>query len=238
MTAADDRLEQIKGRGCGVFFLAAPVVMFIFVVIAYTTFGWYGLQGRPAQGDLAVLTFEGCAAGRVALEERLVMMGFSNTVETGLEDQFTVQLTLPADEEVATTLPDTLVRPGQFELRDGPGEEVLVGSEQVQGASHRLDLLMNPTLVVNIPPEEARSLRKRQEHSPYGQLSFWLDGERIGGQKNLKPLEGNEVEVVPTMEDERAKMEAVAAWSVVVAHPLPCQVAWVAIERLSTEGGI
>ncbi len=234
MPAVDDRLEQIKGRGCGVFFLAAPVVMFIFVVIAYTTFGWYGLQGRPAQGDLAILTFEGCAAGQAALQERLVMMGFSTTVEAGVDGQFTVQLVLPEDPEVAATLPHTLVRPGQFELRDGSGEEILLGPEQVQGASHRLDLLMSPSLVVKIPHEEARSLRNRQEHSPYGQLSFWLDGERIGGQKNLKPLEGDELEVVPPMEDERAQMEAVAAWSVVVAHPLPCQVAWVTTERLST----
>jgi hypothetical protein len=234
MPEVDDRLEQIKGRGCGVFFLAAPVVMFIFVVIAYSAFGWYGLQGRPAQGDLAVLTFEGCAAGQAALQERLVMMGFSSTVEAVGEGKFAVQLVLPEDEEVAATLPHTLTRPGQFVLRDGSGEQVLLGPERVRSASHRLDLLMNPSLVVKIPHEDAQSLRKRQEHSPYGQLSFWLDGERIGGQKNLKPLEGDELEVVPPMADERSQMEAVAAWSVVVAHPLPCQVAWVTTERQST----
>ena len=35
MSGTDERMEQLQGRGCGVFFLGAPVVMFIFVVVLH-----------------------------------------------------------------------------------------------------------------------------------------------------------------------------------------------------------
>ena len=227
MSGVDERMERVQGRGCGVFFLGAPVVMFIFVVIAYSILGWYGLSGRPAQGDPAVLTYEGCEEARPVVQSRLEMMGFAGEVEGESDVRFQVLLVMPEDENVAEQLPQTLMIPGVFEVRDEAGEEVLLGSAQVLAASPRLDLLMNPSLVVEIPPAEAKRLRDRQEAAPQGQWSYWLDGVRISGQKHLKSLEGNELEVVPTIEDERAKMEAVAAWGVAVAHPLPCSVTWI-----------
>lgn len=230
MSGTEERMEGLQGRGCGVFFLAAPVVMFLFVVVAYGHLAWYGLSEREPEGDPAILTYQGCEEARGVVQSRVDLMGFAGVVD-GIDDtHFRVRMVMPEEERVAAQLPQTLMVPGVFEVRDESGEEVLLASRQVLAASPRLDLLMNPSLVVEIPEEAARALRERQEAAPQGQWSYWLDGVRISGQKHLKAVEGNELEVVPPIDDEQQKTDTVAAWWVAVAHPLPCPVTWISTE--------
>lgn len=233
MSGTDERMEQVQGRGCGVFFLAVPVVMILFVVINYAILAWYGLSEREAEGDAAILTYQGCEDAREVVQSRMNLMGFSGVVEEMEDTYFRVRMVMPEEERVADQLPQTLIIPGVFEVRDEAGEEVLLASEKVGAASPRLDLLMNMSLVVEIPDEDASALRERQQAAPQGQWSYWLDGVRISGQKHLKPVEGSELEVVPSIDDEQEKADRVAAWSVAVAHPLPCPVVWVSTERES-----
>jgi len=140
-----------------------------------------------------------------------------------------IDVVLPSDARVAAAIPVTLAEPGLFEVRSKDGDEVIVPSSEVEGALARLNVMMQPRLGVALSDDAITSLREIQQVSPNGQLSFWLDGKRIGGQTLLKQFTSAEVEVALSDVDERVQMEKIAGWAVSIGSQLPCSAAVVGV---------
>ena len=222
MSELDEIVEKTSGQGCGFLLYLAPLVMFALVVMLYAWFGWHVYDGRPADGERVVLRVETCQQADAALSERLAQMGLQPSLSR-VDDTFVdVDVVLPSDPRVARAIPTTLVEPGRFEVRTKDGSEVLVPSSEVEGGLARLNVMMQPRLAVALPEATVERLRALQKTSPNDQLSFWLDGERIGGQTLLKQFTADEVEVALSDADERAQMEKIAGWAVIIGTPLPC----------------
>ena len=131
--------------------------------------------------------------------------------------------TLPDDPDVAAEVPNSLVQPGLFEVRDGEqGGPVLLGPELVEGAVVRMDISMTPRTAIQIDHDAAKEIHQHQATTPSGVLSFWLDGVRIGGLSNMGLIAEPEFEVIPTAETEKQQMERAARYAVIIDAPMPC----------------
>ncbi|MFT4628159.1 MAG: hypothetical protein ACI8PZ_006854 [Myxococcota bacterium] len=216
---SDDRMES---GGFGFLLYLAPLLMIVVVFSLYAYMLYYGFLGRAATGDTVTVTIETCPEALATVSARLATMGLPHELTptaTGLE----VIATLPEDDAVAQAIPSTLVRPGRFEVQDGEqGGPVLLGPEAVIGALIRLDMSMVPRASVQIDLEVAKRVRKVQQQTPSGALSFWLDGERVGGLSNMAVLSEPEIEVVPTSKDDKDQMERAARYALMIDDPLPC----------------
>jgi len=222
MSDVEDIVDQTSGQGCGFILYLAPLVMFAVVIVLYAWFGWHVYDGRPADGERVLLHVEACEQADSVLADRLSQMGLQPTLERRDGEVVVVDVVLPSDARVASAIPVTLVEVGRFEVRTQDGEEILVSSDQVEGALARLNVMMQPRLGVALSEEAIRSLREIQRTTPNAQLSFWLDGYRIGGQTLLKQFTAAEVEVALSDVDERIQMEKIAGWAVSIGTPLPC----------------
>lgn len=199
--------------------LALPLVGVVFIVIAYTvTFGM-GMQGRPATGAPVALSFAGCPEAGPVIAARLVDMGLE---PSPAGDPLAFRVALPDDPEVAARIPDTLTTPGRLRIL-GDGAE-LAGPQDIADASVRMDLMMVPSTLIHLGEAAANRVRDHVRANPTGRLTFELDGSPIGTQSNREPVEVGEVEIDPEIGDGRERWAAVAAWSVVVDHPLPCEI--------------
>ena len=216
---SDDKLQP---GGFGFLLYLAPLVMTAVVFALYAYLLYYGFLGRAATGDTVTVNLRACPAAGDVIRSRLDTMGLPHEV-TATADGFEVIATLPEDAEAAANVPGALVQPGRFEVQDGEqGGAVLLGPDLVQGASVRLDLSMTPRTAVRIDLDGAKGLRDRQQEHPSQALSFWLDGERIGGRSNMGVLSEPEIEVVPTADDERQQMERAARYALLIDDPMPC----------------
>lgn len=222
MSDVEEIVEQTSGKGCGFILYLAPLVMFAIVIVLYSWFAWHVYGGRPADGDRVVLRVDTCEQADPVLEERLSQMGLSPQLTRSGDDAVAVDVVLPSDPRVAASIPVTLVASGLFEVRSQDGSEVIVASSEVEGALARLNVMMQPRLGVALSKEAMKVLRNLQQTSPNAQLSYWLDGERIGGQTLLKQFTAAEVEIALTDPDERVQMEKIAGWAISIATPLPC----------------
>ena len=222
VSEVDQIVANTSGKGCGFVLYLAPTVMFAFVLVLYAWFGWYVYDGRPADGNRVHITVSACEAADEALEARLSQMGLEPSFTRQTAEQVLIDVVLPSDERIANAIPVTLVEPGQFEVRSREGDTVLVEASEVQGALARLNVMMQPRLGVGLSDDSVQRLRDMQQASPNEQVSFWLDGQRIGGQNLLKQFSDTEVEVALSDADERLQMEKIAGWAVSVGTPLPC----------------
>lgn len=212
----------------GMLILALPLVMVALTLAAYAVTVGFGLRGRAAAGPAVELRFSGCDEAGPVIAARLADMGIE--AAPGSAGPLSFRASLPADPEVAAAIPRTLATPGRLEVRGG--DEVLASPDDVADASVRMDLMMVPSTLVNLRPEAAGRVRDHVRAVPEGRLTFVLDGAPIGEQSNQAPVEVGEVEIDPALgghhggrlDEGKPRWEAVAAWAVVVDHPLPCAV--------------
>jgi hypothetical protein len=221
---ADPRLQQRPLIGMAI--LALPLVILVLTVAAYAVTVGFGLRGRTATGPPVTLAFSGCAEAGSVLSARLADMGLSVTPVDG--DPLAFQVVLPPDPEVAAAVPQTLSMPGLLEVRGG--DEALAGPEDVVDASVRMDLLMIPSTLLHLSEPAAERVKDYVRADPDARMTFTVDGVTIGTQWNQLSTEIGEVEIDPIgadgqrLDDGKARWAAVAAWSVVVDHPLPCAI--------------
>lgn len=214
---------RLQGRPLwGLLILTLPIVGVVFTVIAYALTVGMGVRGRAPTGERVVLAFTGCPEASEAVVARMRDMGLEpDPVE--VPGGFGFETVLPEDPDVARRIPATLVAPGAFEIR---GEDTLLATgADVTDASVRMDLMMVPSTLVQIGPEAADRVVKHVRAHPEGRLQFVLDGAPIGSQSNRNPVGVGEVEIAPPGLDGEPRFHAVAEWSVVVDHPLPCAIA-------------
>jgi hypothetical protein len=204
----------------GLAILALPLLLAVVVFVGYGGLLALGLTGRAGTEPLE-LAFVGCSEAEPVVAARLADMGFA-AVATPAADGFSFAFAGPSDPDVRAALPVDLARTGAFEVRHG--DEVLATGADVADASVRVDALMVPTTLLRLRAEGAARVTASVRADPAGQLDFYLDGERIGGQTNTA-VTPEEVEIAPPIDDERARLRATAAWSVLIDHPpLPCPV--------------
>jgi hypothetical protein len=215
----DPRLRQRPLWGLAILLL--PILGVVFTFVAYGVMVGFGVRGRPAEGAQVTLAFTGCAEAAPVLADRLGDMGLDPEPHDVTEG-FAFDVVLPADPEVAGRIPATLAAPGRLEIH-GDGA-VLATHADVTGASVRMDLMMTPSTLVNLSAASADRIVKHVRAHPEGRLVFVLDGVSIGTQSNRNPVGVGEVEIAPSGLGDEERWRAVAEWSVVVDHPLPCEV--------------
>lgn len=204
----------------GLAILAIPIGLVVVVFVSYAGLFALGWRGRAGAAPMTV-TFGGCPEAAPVIASRLADMGY-DAVRTDAADGFSFSFGGPDDAADRAALPVDLARRGAFEVRGG--DAVLATGADVVDASVRVDALMVPTTLARLREDAAARVKAWVRADPNAQLDFVLDGERIGGQANVAVTPG-EIEIAPPIEDERARLRATAAWSVIIDHPpLPCPV--------------
>ncbi|MCA9491284.1 MAG: hypothetical protein KC621_15240 [Myxococcales bacterium] len=230
MSDVDPDDPRLKTRPIwGLAILVLPIVGVVVVTLAYVVMVSLGLQGRAADGAPMEIELTACDEARAVVSDRLDEMGFTAKLEPspgGLLARFEG----PTDPEVRASLPTTLATPGLLELRGG--DRVLATQEDVVDATVRLDAMMTGSTLIHLSPGAADRVRAYVRETPSGQLDFFVDGERVGGQRNDAVTVG-EVEIAPPIDDDPQRLRAVAHWAVVIDHPLPCRVTVVSSRDLS-----
>ncbi len=218
----DPRIRNAR-PGWALVVLGAPIALFALVVMAYTTLVGLGLRGRAAGGEQVTLHFEACSAARAVVEARLGEMGLDDAQLTDGPDGFDVAVTMPTDPDVATTVPSTLAAPGHLEVRHGP--DVLATQDDLRDAGVRLDVFMIPSTLLRLDETTSERITGWVTDNPEAQLRFLLDGELIGTQNASNPVGYGELEIETHGLSDRERMNASAAWAVILDHgPLPCAV--------------
>lgn len=204
----------------GLAILVLPIIGVVVVTAAYVVMVSLGLQGRSANGAPMEIELAACEEARSVVSDRLEEMGFQARLEPS-PGGLVVRFDGPADPDVRATLPETLATPGLLELRGG--DRVLATQEDVVDASVRLDAMMTGSTLIHLSSSAGDRVRAWVREQPTGQLDFYVDGERVGGQRNDAVTVG-EVEIAPPIDDDAQRLRAVAHWAVVIDHPLPCRV--------------
>lgn len=217
----DPRIPTRPLLGLGLVML--PVVGVILVAIAYVVTWGFGLAGRQAAGETVTWRFSGCEAAQVVLEARLADVGLDAEWEA-IAGGYTVTTQLTGDATVDESLPATLTTPAVLEVR--AGSEVLATTADVIDASVRMDVFMVPYVLLSVDEDAAERVKQYVRSDPEGRMTFHVDGQPIGWQSSSNPVSIGELEINLVLEgDERARMQAVASWSVILDHaPLPCDV--------------
>lgn len=222
MPAVDPDDPRLKTRPIwGLAILTLPIAGVVVVAVGYAGMVGLGLRGRAATGAPMEVQLEACDEARDVVVARLDEMGFASDVQrspSGLVARFAG----PADPEVRSSVPQTLATPGLLELRGG--ERVLATPDDVIDATVRLDAMMTASTLIRLSPTGAERVKAWVREQPAGQLDFFVDGTRVGGQRN-DAVSAGEVELAPSIADDTARLRAVAHWAVVIDHPLPCRVA-------------
>lgn len=219
MTDAQDTRIPTSGAGC--FLLAMPPVAVVLVFIAYGVLLFFGISGRPADGETVDIAIRTCPEAQAVLAARAEMIGVVPSF-TPTEDGFRITVTLPSDEVVAASIPGTLAERGLLEVRAEDGT-LLVDSEGVADAGIRMDLMMTPTTFVAFTDEAHERLRAHMKANRNGKLSVTVDGAEVAVVSNRMDLGPGELEILPSAENEEARMRLSARRGVVLGEgPLPC----------------
>ena len=208
--------------GWALVILAAPIVLFVIVVVLYTGMVSLGLQGRAASGPPLELTVRTCDEALPVLKARLADVGLSAEVVSVGDGRHRVRTSLTGREDVDAALPSALLAPGQFELvYDG---QALLDNAGVAEATYRLDGMMDMWLLLRLEDtasqtvvEALRGAERRER------LNFVVDGATVAMQPALRTVAMGEVEGIPVHEmDQKTRMRKIAEWSMQIDHPLPC----------------
>ncbi|MCB9686127.1 MAG: hypothetical protein H6735_13890 [Alphaproteobacteria bacterium] len=230
MSDVDPDDPRLKTRPIwGLAILVLPIIGVVFVSLAYVVMVSLGLQGRTASGAPMEIELAACDEARDVVAARLDEMGYAARLESS-PGGLMARMDGPEDPEVRESLPTTLATPGLLEVRGG--ERVLASPEDVVDASVRLDAMMTGSTLIHLTSGAADRVRAWVRESPTGQLDFFVDGERVGGQRNDAVTAG-EVEIAPPIDDDAKRLRAVAHWAIVIDHPLPCRVTVVSSRDLS-----
>lgn len=223
MSEPDDLPIPVRPRA-GCFTIGAAVAFLMALVGVYALVVVLGARGRPATGDVVRMAFSGCDAAEPLVRARVEEMGLGDPHWEDTAEGFAVTARLP-DDPASDRIPPTLARTGAFEIRAGEnadGERV-AGAEVVESAVLRLDLSAAPTTAVQLTPKATRALVKHMRANPTGSVSFWVDGEPAGSQKNDPPERRGHLVLRVDTDDPVERIRVSAARAVVLNNgPLPC----------------
>jgi hypothetical protein len=222
VTTIDPKDPRLQGRPLwGLLILALPIVGVAFTFVAYAIMVGMGVRGRAPTGEQVSLAFAGCPEAAAVVGDRMRDMGLEGR-PIEVPGGFGFEVVLPSDPDVASRIPATLSAPGRLEIL-GEGT-VLATNADVVDASVRMDLMMVPSTLLQVGPEAAERIVGNVRAHPEGRLEFVIDGAAIGTQSNRNPVGRGEVEIAPPGLDGEARFHAVAEWSIIVDHPLPCEI--------------
>jgi hypothetical protein len=215
----DPRIAQAR-PGWALVVLASPIVAFVVVIVLYIGMVSLGLSGRGGDGGRVVYRVAACDEAVEPIAERLRDMGLPAEVDRTRGDVRIVSQRI-GRPEIDETVPDTLSTVGRFELRHG--DAVLARNEQITDASTRLDGMMDPWLLLGLDEQATDAVVGAVRSDPRGRMHFVVDGQIVAMQPNGRDVQRGEVEGIPVAELTAAdRMARVAAWSVIIDHPLPC----------------
>src|SRR5690606_2405527 len=116
--------------------------------------------------------------------ERIRAMGLSEPQVTPTGGGFVVTTTLPSDEQVASTIPATLVEAGRFEVRASEDGAVLVRNDDLDGAGVRMDVMLRPSTFVVLDAEAKGRVDAHTRARPEGKLVYLYEGEEVWTELN------------------------------------------------------
>lgn len=221
-----ERAENERPRA-GCWLLVVPIVAIPLVFTLYAYMLFHGFQGRAAEGDQVRLTIDTCPQAQEFILDRVAAMGLPNQNVKQTPTQLGIDLTLPADPDVAVAIPSTLIGAARFEVFDrdaGEGEAPLFASQDFSYAGVRLTMTASPATFIVLNADAARRLQKHMEANPYKGLRYVLDGEVIGGTDNVPSIGDGQIEIIPkNVSNDKELMEVAAARGITInSGPLPC----------------
>lgn len=222
--------SRLRSRG-GCLFLGLPLVLVPLIILAYAGVWGLGLRGRVASGDRVILTYSACPEAQEPVLARVSSMGLGDPVAEATEGGFTLTATMPEDARVAEQIPATLTERGDFAVYYGPDRaDQVAGRAEVTSVFPRMTGDASATSVVKLDPAVGGPLQRRQLDDPLGFLEVWVDGVHVDTLPNTSPITEHEIDIEPMAEGARDAIEESAARSIVLAHPLPCDIALVSRE--------
>lgn len=226
----DDLSEAFQRRGAvGIVMMVVPIVSIVAVGLGYAGLMWFGLAVQLPTGPLTTVHFDGCSEAGPLVRARAEQIGLT---ELELQDSpggFDLVVRMPTDERVAKGIPATLAAPGRFRVeglaQDGsPTGEVLVTEADIADSTVYMNFLDAPRAHVILTQEAGRSLRDWQQERPDQGLQLVLDDRKANTLANLPTLTSGTLDLDLPGATDLARMDFVAAASVVLAHgPLPCE---------------
>lgn len=223
MAYGDPLPEDEQPRGGCVIFLA-PIVFLSLLIGGYLALFVLGSQGRAPTGDRVAMSFSvACDGAADGIEDRVKRMGLGAPTFTREPGQLLVEARLPADEEHAASIPDTLARTAAFTVLD-PGGAVVVRNDQIDTAALRLDFSATPSVVLQLDDSGTRALMAAMKADPGGEMRMRFDDEVVDTRKNDPPEDGGKLQIAPEHERLHGVTRLAAAWSLwLEAGPLPCE---------------
>ena len=215
-------LDQSR-PGWALVILAAPIALFIAVVVLYVGMVSLGLQGRAAEGAPIELMVETCPEALPVLEARLADVGLPFEAEEEGGGRYRVRTTGTGRADVDEALPAALLAPGRFALTyDGT---TLIDNEGVEEATYRLDGMMDMWLLLDLDEAATDAVTEAVRSSkPGDRLDFLVDGVMVAMQPTHRSVQRGEVEGIPVDDmDQKTRMRRIAEWSMQIDHPLPCE---------------
>jgi hypothetical protein len=153
-------------------------------------------------------------------------MGLGEPIAQSTDGGFTITATMPGDTRVAAQIPATLAERGEFALYYGPDRaDQVAGPDDVASVFPRMTGDASATSVVKLDPELAGPLQRRQLDDPQGFLEVYVDGVHVDTLPNTSPITEHEIDIEPMAEGARDAIEESAARAIVLASPLPCEIA-------------
>lgn len=206
----------------GLAILVVPIIGVFATFIAYAVLVSAGLTGRQERGEEIELRFLACEQAIDPIVARLADMGLDAKTRP-VAGGFALSVAPPKDDEVAASIPATLVRAGKMEVLSGA--DLLATNADVVAAEPRLDLRMASFVVLRLSAEAAGRVTSAVRADPRASLTLRVDDVDVAQQPNGTPLAPGEVEFAPNTDDDVLRMRTIAEWAVVLDHgPLPCPV--------------
>ncbi len=215
-------LDQSR-PGWALVILAAPIALFVVVVVLYVGMVSLGLQGRAAEGAPIELVVETCPEALPVLEARLADVGLPFEAHEEGSGRYRVLTTGTGRVDVDEALPAALLAPGRFALTF-EGRE-LIDNDGVDEATYRLDGMMDMWLLLDLDDAATDAVTEAVRSSkPGDRLDFLVDGAMVAMQPTHRSVQRGEVEGIPVDEmDQKTRMRRIAEWSMQIDHPLPCE---------------
>lgn len=204
--------------------MAAPPIAIVLVFIAYAWLLYNGWIGRPADGEVAVLDFEGCEEAAPILEARVKDMGLGNPTVEFEAGHIRVNAQLPDRPNAATEISHALSQPGELLVLGDEGN-VLMTSAEIDYAGVRMDITMSPSTLIVMTDSGRERVYDYIRQNPGGKLHYRIDGQDVWSHGNQKPLGPGEIEIPPDAQDDAARIELAARRGIALNNgPLPCEI--------------
>lgn len=215
----------------GCWLLVIPVILTVVIVLAYLFIGTLGVIGRPADGARVEIRYQTCAEALPLIRDRAEAMGLGDLQTAPEPGGMQLVATMPADEGVASRIPETLALGGDFAIVDAHTGERITRTEQVESAVPHLRITGSPITRVSLNLEGRRALGLFVRDHPDGRIAVEVDGQRLAEIPTSDTPGGDNIEVPTGVEDPTAALEVAAGRAIAVQHgPLPCAARVLAVQ--------